>query len=99
MRSLRLKLTLAFLVVGLTGAVLVAIFVGQRTQTEFSRFVLDRSQSDLMEGLVEYYLENGSWEDLEAIAIRSPFRRYGREFYRAPVILAEPDGTVVLGAK
>ena len=99
MRSLTLKLTLAFLVVGLTGAVLVAIFVGQRTQTEFSRFVLDRSQNDLMEGMVEYYQENGSWEDLEAIAIRSPFRRYGREFYQAPVILAEPDGTVVLGAK
>jgi len=99
MRSLTLKLTLAFLVVGLTGAVLVAIFVGQRTQTEFNRFVLDRGQADLMEGLVEYYQENGNWEELEAIAIRLPYRRNGREFYRVPVVLAEPDGTVVLGAK
>jgi len=97
MRSLTLKLTLAFLVVGLTGAVLVAIFVGQRTQTEFSRFVLDRTQTDLIEGLVDYYQENGNWAELEAISIRSPWRREGREYFPAPVVLAESDGTVVLG--
>ncbi len=76
---------------------MVALFVGQRTQTEFSRFVLDRGQTDLVEGLLDYFQKNGSWDGLEAIAIRSPMQHYGREFVRAPVVLAEPDGEVVLG--
>ncbi len=99
MRSLTLKLTLAFLVVGLTGVVLVSIFVGQRTQAEFSRFVLDRNQADLIASLSEYYQEYGSWENIDNIAVRTSLRRPGAEFVRAPVVLVDPDGIVVLGGR
>ena len=70
MRSLTLKLTLAFLVVGLIGALLVAVFVGVRTQREFDQFISDRYQQDLVEQLAGYYQENGSWQGLSAIGLR-----------------------------
>lgn len=61
MRSLTFKLTLAFLFVGLTGAVLVAFIVRQRTQNEFDQLILNQSQQDLVNSLTEYYQEHGSW--------------------------------------
>ena len=41
LHSLTLKLTLAFLCVGLIGALLVAFFVGLRTQRAVDQFVVD----------------------------------------------------------
>jgi len=64
MRSLAFKLTLAFLLVGLTGAVLVAVIVRQRTRLAFDQFILDREQQALVNNLVEYYQVNGGWEDV-----------------------------------
>jgi two-component system sensor histidine kinase BaeS len=96
LRSLTLKLTLAFLVVGLTGAVLVALFVQQRTQSEFDQFVLDRYQVDLLSDLADYYQRTGSWEGINAILVRDQFGRIGhRGYLRAPVTLVGADGTVV----
>jgi len=62
MRSLAFKLTLAFLLVGLTGSVLVAVIVRQRTQAAFSQFILTREQQLLVENLTSYYQANGSWQ-------------------------------------
>ncbi|MCS7040648.1 MAG: hypothetical protein NZP34_13660, partial [Caldilineales bacterium] len=67
MRSLAFKLTLAFLAVGLTGAVLVALFVGLRTRSAFNRFMLDSYQLAFIDRLVEYYETRGSWDGIEAI--------------------------------
>jgi signal transduction histidine kinase len=96
LRSLTLKLTLAFLVVGLTGAVLVALFVQQRTQSEFDQFVLDRYQVDLLGDLADYYQRTGGWEGINAILVRDQLGRMGhRGYLRAPVTLVDSDGTVV----
>ena len=65
MRSLSLKLTLAFLFVGLTGAVLVALFVGRRTETAFDTFLLDRNHEIAIGLLAGYYDEHGSWDNVE----------------------------------
>jgi two-component system sensor histidine kinase BaeS len=62
MRSLTFKLTLAFLLVGLTGAVLVAVIVRQRTRLAFDQFILDREQQAIVSNLVQYYLATGSWD-------------------------------------
>lgn len=102
MRSLTLKLTLAFLVVGLIGAVLVALFVGVRTRSEFDRFVLDAYQADLLLNVTTYYQQEGSWENIGAIVVRMPWRRgpggmRGEEFARAPVVLADNKGVVIYG--
>ena len=48
MRSLATKLTLAFLFVGLIGAVLVAVLVRQFTQRQFGQLVLDQNQQVLI---------------------------------------------------
>ncbi|MEI2690920.1 MAG: ATP-binding protein [Anaerolineae bacterium] len=97
MRSLTLKLTLAFLFVGLIGALLVALFVGVRTQREFDQFVSVRYQQDLVNQLAEFYRQYGGWQDLSAIKLRFA-DEWGRAAYRrAPVALVDTSRTVVLG--
>ncbi len=99
MRSLTLKLTLAFLVVALIGALLVAIFVGVRTRNEFDQFISDRYQQELVEQLVAYYRQAGSWQGLQAIAMRVPSRMGRLGYLRAPVALADANGRVTLGTR
>ena len=98
MRSLSLKLTLAFLFVSIVGIVLAGLFVRQRTQREFDKFVLDRYQVDLIDDLANFYEQNGSWREFSAILIRAPgrFGRGGRAF-PAPITLSDEQGKVVFG--
>ncbi len=65
MRSITVKLTLAFLLVGLTGAVLVALITWQRTRSAFNQFILNQEQQNLVDDLVVYYQVNGSWAGIE----------------------------------
>lgn len=67
MRSLSVKLTLAFLLVGLTGAVLVALFIRRSTQREFARLVVDQNQQVLVNMLTRHYQATGSWEGIETV--------------------------------
>jgi len=60
MRSLTVKLTFAFVLVGLTGAILVAVLVGIRTRSDFNRFLSERDQSVLVTALGNYYAAHGS---------------------------------------
>ena len=96
MRSLALKLSLAFLLVALTGVVLVAAVVGVLTRREFDRFVLDRYQSELVEQAGEYYTISGSWEGVEdALALnRGPGKPGG---YWQHAMLLDADQQVVAG--
>lgn len=99
MRSLTLKLTLAFLFVGLIGTLLVAVFVGLRTQREFDQFISDRYQQDLVDQLAEFYQQNGSWQDLSAIGLRLANERGRSDYVKAPVALVDSSQTVVLGTR
>jgi two-component system sensor histidine kinase BaeS len=96
-RSLTVKLTLAFLAVGLIGAILVALFVQQRTQREFDRFVLDRYQVSVLESLADYYQRNGNWVGVNVrILVRDSSGLWSRyRLQRAPVTLTDADGTVI----
>src|SRR5450759_2647191 len=71
-RSLTLKLTLAFLVVGLIGALLVAVLTGIRTRTDFDQYVLTRDQSALVEALGSYYTSHSTWQGVEQIFATNP---------------------------
>ena len=66
-RSLAVKLTLAFVAVGISGALLVAFISGQRTRLEFDRFVSQQSDSSVVAVLLlGFYEENDySWEGIE----------------------------------
>jgi len=87
MRSIAVKLTLAFLLVGLTGSILVAILIQGRTRTAFDQFILNQEQQTLVANLVQYYQSNGSWEGLASnipSVLGSPWRPLSdnREFRR-----------------
>lgn len=60
-RSLAVKLTLAFLLVGLTGSILVTVIVQQRTRTAFSTFIMSQEQQTLASNLISFFQTNGSW--------------------------------------
>lgn len=67
MRSLALKLTLAFLAVGLAGIALVALLAGRVTAQEFGQFVATENQQALAAQLAAYYRTNGSWAGVESL--------------------------------
>ncbi|HEX9091572.1 MAG TPA: HAMP domain-containing sensor histidine kinase [Anaerolineales bacterium] len=60
-RSLAVKLTLAFLLVGLTGSILVTVIIQQRTRAAFNNFIMNQEQQTLANNLVVYYQTYGSW--------------------------------------
>lgn len=105
MRSLAFKLTLAFLLVGLVGAVLVAFMVRTQTQRQFSQLVMDQNQQVLIESLTQFYATNGSWQGVENI-----FRPQQANFQQAQnpnepfeerrsiFALADKEGKLVFGA-
>lgn len=97
-RSLTLKLTLAFLVVGLVGALLIAFFVALRTQRAYDQFVADRGEHTLVTNLAQYYRMNGSWDGVARVFERDSFSQGGAEDRRMPsAVLVSEDGRVVLG--
>jgi two-component system, OmpR family, sensor histidine kinase BaeS len=95
MRSLAGKLTLAFLLVGVTGVLLFALLVGQRTRSELDRFLSARDQAILMEALGEYYSTHGSWLGVRDALGRNPPMGY----YIRNVVLVDQAGRVVLGSR
>lgn len=62
MRSITLKMVLAFLGIALVSIVLIVLLARWNTGTEFSRFVMDRRGADLVAGLENYYSTTGTWE-------------------------------------
>ena len=92
MRSLAVKLSLAFLLVGITGILLIALFVNLRTQREFDRFVVDRYQADLVTNLQTYYAQNGSWTGVEALFGQ---RRRSTSFGAIPATLLDSTRRVI----
>src|SRR5688572_11191989 len=59
--SLTGKLTLAFLLVALTVAALVAVFIRLTSATQLDRLIVEQQRSTFRETVVAYYQTNGSW--------------------------------------
>lgn len=96
MRSLSLKLLLAFLVVSLTGTALGALFAAVTTARQFNEFVLNQAQSGLVDNLTAYYAVNGTWQGVDD-AFR--FNRLWRDRggHMDMPVLAGADGRVLIG--
>lgn len=62
MRSLTIKLVIAFLAVSLAGTILLAVVTGRMTASEFGSFIQDQEQEALAQLLADYYRRQGSWE-------------------------------------
>ena len=78
MRSLNVKLIVAFLVISLVGTVLVALYVAQTTRNQLGRFVLDQYQERVVDRWAAYYRAKGSWEGADE-AVPLPPPRFGEE--------------------
>ncbi|MGB9586440.1 MAG: HAMP domain-containing protein, partial [Anaerolineales bacterium] len=63
-RSLTIRLIIAFLLVGLSGSILVTLVVWQSTRNQFDQFIVRRQQEVLINSLMRYYLRNGSWNGI-----------------------------------
>jgi two-component system sensor histidine kinase BaeS len=104
MRSLTLKLILAFLVVSLVGTALVAVLAVWRTTTQFSRFVAGQLQDDLVDQLALYYENTGGWMGVsEALRFSERGQGFGRRQGGAslpnqgiPILLLDNAGRVVI---
>lgn len=64
MRSIMTKLILAFLLVGVSGSLMVSLIIWERTRSAFDQFVIRREQEGLLRLLVLYYQRHGSWEGI-----------------------------------
>ncbi|MFN8440593.1 MAG: ATP-binding protein [Caldilineaceae bacterium] len=61
MNSVATKLILAFVFIGVVGAVLVATFTTLRTRQEFDRFVTLRDTDVIADALSEYFVQHDNW--------------------------------------
>jgi signal transduction histidine kinase len=92
MRTLAIKLTLAFLAVGISGALLVAVISGLRTRQEFGRFVTQRRGNPLVADLMlGHYMKNNSWEGIQDWLDSEPLL----EVVRRRIVLVDAGDTVV----
>ncbi|MCB9008773.1 MAG: HAMP domain-containing protein [Ardenticatenaceae bacterium] len=91
MRSLVVKLSLAFLLVSLIGIALVAYFAGRVSVNEFNNFAEAQSDSLLVVQLANYYEVNGSWDNLDRIGIGGANGGQAR-----PFAVVNSQGEVVL---
>jgi hypothetical protein len=97
MRSITLKMMLAFLSIALVSIALIVFLARWNTGMEFSRFVIDRRGAELVESLGIYYQENGSWAGVEGAHLPTTARRNRRmdrpgSFFS----LADQSGKIVL---
>jgi signal transduction histidine kinase len=95
MRSLALKFTLAVLLVGLIGAVLMAFFVWHNTQSRFDQFVVDRDRFSFVNTLAQYYQTNGSWTGVETVFGRERVQAPGPDSHHIALALVDANGQVV----
>jgi signal transduction histidine kinase len=94
MRPLAIKLIVAFVVVGLTVAALVAIFAGQITASEFGDFLFNLNQESITDQLGQYYQAHSSWEGVEEALPEIFDPRHGGD---PDILLVDADGRVVAG--
>jgi len=79
LRSLYFKLILGFIVVAFSATAMAAIFVRMTTNNSLALFIIDQQRSSMVQSLVNYYTENGSWigveeswEDMQRQTIPTP---------------------------
>lgn len=92
MRSLTVKLVLAFTLVSLVGIALVAILAAMFTGNQIREFFENQNRQALIAELADYYRQNGSWQGLQILANDPNFiQRYNWGF-----VVLDDLGRVVL---
>ena len=99
MRSLALKLVLAFLAVSITGTLISGYFALRATTRQVNSFVISQEQSLLVDYLINYYENQGSWTRIRDRypRVRNPgsSRSQGQPFVQLRGLLLDADDRVV----
>jgi len=93
MRSLALKLTFAFLFIGVIGVGIFALLMGPRTRMEFDQYLSARDQTVLISILRDYYVSNGSWNGVSQTLASSSIP----STYSHSAIVLDVDHKAVIG--
>jgi signal transduction histidine kinase len=100
MRSITVKLIVAFLVVSLVSVSLIAILTRWNTNQEFQNFVFNRNSTDLVTVLADYYAEQGNWNGVTPSIFNTTFNPPtnvgGREPPPPAFTLADSAGKVIV---
>ena len=99
MRSLAIKLVLAFLTISLVGTAVMALFAGQVTASEFGHYTARQNQAAVAAELATFYRLHGGWEGVETAV---SFRGVGGGRRQGPgagggMALADADGRLIIG--
>ncbi len=74
MQSLATKLTLAFLAIGVLGAMLVAVVSNIQVRTRFDQFISEQDSTTLADQLAAIYAVETEWEEVELFLAGLPAR-------------------------
>lgn len=105
MRSLAAKLTFAFLLISMLGAMMLALLVNWQTRRQFDALVNEIYQEDLAQEqaqLTAYYQEDRSWDGIRNVYFLEPAPDFdSNEPYskKLPIILVDGQRQVVFGGR
>ena len=107
--SLRVKLTLALLITGLSGVIIVTVLVQRFTTTEFDNFVVEQDRTNFIADMAAYYEVYGSWDNMQIARGRLPipppspaaFQNIPPDPPASPIrfMLIDQEGQVVIPGK
>lgn len=97
MRSITVKLIIAFLVVSLVSVLLIVLSARWVTEQQFRSYLFDQNRNDVISTLSDYYQKNGSWEGIGSaqLVVRAAPPR-GVEANNRFFTLVDASGRVVL---
>jgi len=67
MRSITVKLLLAFLGISLVSVVLIVLLARWTTDREFRSYLFNQNRNNLLSSLADYYSQNGSWDGVATV--------------------------------
>jgi two-component system sensor histidine kinase BaeS len=97
MRSITLKLVLAFIAISVLSTLLVVGFTRWRSREEFRTFLIDQNRPTVVIAFSEYYHQHGSWDGITGARI--PMQQTlapAPQFPRGPFTLVDPSTNRVI---
>ena len=97
--SLRFKLILTFLIISISGTLIIAYVVQSSNERAFDDLRKGQEQADFIESILAYYETNGSWQNVEQIDERfssSPHGGKNSQEKSPPYALANLDGRILV---
>ena len=98
MRSITLRLALAFIAISILSTVLVVVFTRWRSREEFRTFLIEQNRPGIVVAFSNYYQEHGSWQGVSdaRVAPLQPPASPGPSQRSAFTVVDAGSGRVVL---